>query len=169
VDGAGIKWFKPANARDSAYREGWPNGIQMDFLGSKFVSSALTSKTPLGNDPATSPTVNGLAMLTEGGIVSPLSNNLSIGLTSRPTVLGAPSGATAAKSLTITLLSNGTFSGSFSHPAWKTTPTFVGVVLQKTRTAGGYFLARRNSSSGLQSGSATISTPATPTGAIAAN
>jgi len=169
VDGIGLKWFKPANSRDASYREGWATGIDVDFLGSKFVSPLLTNKTTLGNDPATSPTVNGWTMLTDGGLVNPLCNSLSIGLTSKATVLGAPTGMIAANSLAVTISPNGSFSGSFSHPTWNTTPTFAGVVLQKTRTAGGFFLTRRNSTSALQSGAATLSTAATAPASIAAN
>jgi len=169
VDCAGVQWFKPANSRDNSYRAGWPGGIQVDLLGSKFVAPNLIAKTPLGNDPVTSPTVNGVFMLSDGGIVTPLSNNLSIGTVSRATSLNAPAGGTAASSLVVSLSSNGNFTGSFKHPTWKTTPTFGGVVVQKTKTAGGYFLTRRSSSSTLESGSATMSAVTTTSATIAAN
>jgi hypothetical protein len=35
VDGLGLKWFKPADA-DTAYPNGWPSGIKVDLIGSKF-------------------------------------------------------------------------------------------------------------------------------------
>ena len=36
VDGLGLKWFKPANGADTACRNGWPSGIKVDLIGSKF-------------------------------------------------------------------------------------------------------------------------------------
>jgi hypothetical protein len=110
VDGIGLRWFKPANSKDTAYRLGWPSGIQVDFIGSKFVPQTIAGKTPIGNDPVIAPIVNGMTTLSDAVLTTSLCNNLSIGTSSRVTVAGAPTGSTAASSLALSITSSGTTS-----------------------------------------------------------
>ena len=46
-----------------------------------------------------------------------------------------------ATKLAVKLKTSGALSGSFTHPSTQKAAKFNGVVLQKTHTAGGYFLA----------------------------
>src|SRR5205823_6248111 len=69
----------------------------------------------------------------------------------------APTGGTAAQNLTVTP-ARYAFTGRFHHPGDAPTPVFAAVVLQKTQTAGGFFLVRPTTGSPRQSGAVTIST-----------
>lgn len=134
------RWFRPTIATSRVYPNGWPGGIDVDFIGSKYVSPAITGTTPLGNAPAAGP-ANGLVEFSDGNLPAALANLLAIPRAGTSTVLGAPAGGTAADSLRITLLGNGLFTGSYMHPASPLPTLFGGAVLQKTQTGSGYFLA----------------------------
>jgi len=140
--GAGLRWYKPANAGDALYAEGWPAGIGLDLVGSKFLGASVTTKTVLGNEAAAYPAVNGLSELSLGGLDRVLSNCLTVGRTS-VRAQGAPLGGTGALSEMISLGSTGRVLGSFVYPG-STGGTlgvaFRGAVLQKTQSAGGYFI-----------------------------
>jgi hypothetical protein len=163
ADGVGLRWFKPGNPRDTAYRSGWLGGIKVDLLGSKFVSPLLTPlatrKTLLGNNPvppATAP--NAQFALSDGGLAGGLSNPLSVNVRNRVTVIYAQTGAPR---LGVTLSGNGKFTGSFTHPPSGRRTTVAGVLLQKTQTGSGYFLGApatgAPAGSPKQSGAVTIS------------
>ena len=67
-----------------------------------------------------------------------------------------------AAQLKVTLLGNGTFSGSWLNAPRTPTTLFGGVTLQKTRRAAGYFLAVPTGSpvgSPKQGGAVTLTTP----------
>jgi hypothetical protein len=147
ANGVGLRWFKPGNPRDTAYRSGWPNGIQVDFLGSKFVVPARptqTNPTPLyvlGTD-----NILGLA-----GVPSPTAVTLVFadggtqGFSKAAAVDGRNkviiTGPADALNLKATLAaSSGYLTGSFKHPLNNKTVSFGGAVYQKLHTAGGYFL-----------------------------
>jgi len=138
--GAGLRWYKPANAGDVLYPEGWADGIGLGLVGSKFLGATATTKTVLGNEAVAHPAVNALSELSYGGLDRVLSNRLSVGRTAVG-VQGAPSGGTAALGESIALGSTGVVSGRFAYPGWTGSVPFRGVVLQKSQTAGGYFVA----------------------------
>jgi hypothetical protein len=155
ADGVGLRWFKPANPRDSAYRNGWQdevafNGINVDFLGSKFVAGR---KTLLGNPPASPPKLNALLELSDGGLPVVLSNQLSINALNGVSVLDPLSGAPR---LGLTLGAKGIFQGTFTHPASGKKTTVTGVVFQKTKMGSGHFLGAPASASPVESGAVTI-------------
>ena len=155
ADGPGLLWFKNPNAADTAYVNGWPTGINVDFLGSKLVAPSLTGKTLLGNNPAVSPAVNALLALSDGGLTGPLSNLGSIGLGGAVAVYGPPSGGTGAQSLGASFRLTGALQGSFLSPVTGQTTAFKGVVSQKTQRAAGYFLSPSGTGK-LESGAVTI-------------
>ncbi len=157
ADGLALRWYKPANSSDTSYRSGWPNGITVYFLGSKFLPSSISGKTILGNNPVATPTINALLELSDGSLTTLLDNRLSISAANLATIFGAPTGGTAAQLLSVTLSANGTFTGSFRHPVSNKTTTFAGVVMQKTQTASGYFMGLPSTGTITQSGSVTIS------------
>lgn len=125
---------------DVLYPEGWVDGIGVGLVGSKFLGATVTPKTVLGNEAVAYPAVNALSELSHGGLNRLLSNRLSVGRTSVG-VQGAPSGGTAALGESIALGNTGVVSGRFAYPGWTGNVAFRGVVLQKTQTAGGYFVA----------------------------
>ncbi|MEQ1862962.1 MAG: choice-of-anchor tandem repeat GloVer-containing protein, partial [Chthoniobacteraceae bacterium] len=134
------RWLRPAMPRATAYRDGWPDGITVDFIGSKYIAQSITAATPLGNAPS-AVFANGVVALSEGNLPDVLNNLVAIPFAGASTDLSAPPGGTAATRLKFSLLSNGMIRGSFTHPA-STLPTVLGgTVLQKTQTGGGYFLA----------------------------
>ena len=152
----GMQWVKLANAKDKLFPAGWPSGITTDLVASKFIAPAkVTAKNPtpfyvLGTHhflglPA--PSTFALT-LTDGGIPG-FSNQATVDVKSKVLIGPATSGALGASKLTATLKATGAFTGSFTHPASGKATKFIGVILQKTHTAAGYFL-----------------TPATQSGAV---
>jgi hypothetical protein len=176
ADGAGLRWFKPDNLPNFAYPKGWPNGIHVDFLGSKFLLPAR--RTPahpsppyvLGEDnilglPAPSPVM--LALI-DGGITSTASIFKAATVDGKNKATITPPvdpllNLKAAFPTDITThVPTGKLSGSFTHPVSKKTVPFSGVVFQKLHTADGYFLgppAADAPAGSLQSGAVTISPP----------
>ena len=150
---AGMKWFKPANAKDKLYPVAWPNGITTDFIASKyFVPTKPTTKNPtppnsdtvlgLGVPGALATTTDNIFITTaDGGLTTNTSNDASLSAASKVTVHGATTGSTAATGLkTAFVTAKGTMSGSFTHPGTGKAVKFAGVAYQKTKTASGYFL-----------------------------
>ncbi|MEI6715903.1 MAG: cadherin-like beta sandwich domain-containing protein [Verrucomicrobiota bacterium] len=143
--GGGLRWYKPANAGDPLYAQGWAAGIGLDLVGSKFLAAPVTLKTVLGNEPAAFPAVNGVSELSSGGLQNLLSTSLTIKRTGAVTavmVQGAPAGGLSALNEVVVLGTTGKVSGSFTYPGASSGWTaFRGAVLQKAQSAGGYFLS----------------------------
>ncbi len=141
ADGMGLRWFKPPLAAEALYPGGWPSGIRVDLLGSKFLGATVTKKTVLDTAPAVHPAVNALLSLRHGGLPSMLSNNLTVGRTS-VRVQGAPAGGVAALNGLVALGSTGQITGRFARPdAAGSGVQMRGAVFQKTRRGAGYFIA----------------------------
>jgi hypothetical protein len=147
ADGAGLRWFKPANAADTAFRPGWPGGIKVDLLGSKYVAPTLVNV----------PTAR--LILSDGNLASPTLNHFAVNAAGVVTVLDP---AVGAPTLSMKLYGQGLFSGSFTHTPSGKTAKFDGVVLQKAQTGGGYFFG------GPPTGSPAGSTPQSGAVTIAA-
>jgi hypothetical protein len=163
----GMKWFKPANAKDSLYPAGWPRGIKVDFAASKFVAPSKPSRTTpspllvLGRD-----NVLGLgASRTPAPVKLVFADGGTAGFFKAATVNARNEVTVTVPGKTLDLAAkltaDGTLRGSFNHPASKKTVTYQGVVYQKMHTAGGYFLhvppkAARGPASGGLSGSVGI-------------
>jgi hypothetical protein len=158
--GSGMKWFKPANPTDKLYRAGWPNGIVIDFVASKFAQAAKpNAKNPsphyvagthniLGFIAVPNPSPIKLA-INYGGTAG-FSNGATVDVNSKIIIGAATAGDTVATRLTAAFtVSNGKLAGNFLHPGNNKTTTFSGVVLQKTHTAGGFFLYSPPKPSGL--------------------
>ena len=143
VDGAGLLWFLDANALgNNEYTTGWPTGIQVDYAGSKFVQSGKSGKTTIGNTGVVAPAVNGQLQLSGDGLTTILTNNLSIAVNSDIAVLGAPAGATAATGVNMSFDNGGgKLNGHFKYPATGQDTNFFGVVLQKAKSAQGFWLS----------------------------
>ena len=148
---AGMKWFKPANAKDRLYPDGWPGGITTDFAASKLV---LPTKASVAN-PAPlyllgthsilglvgAPTPADITLTLADGGTPGFSNEATADAKSKVIIGAASAGATAAPKLKTTLAAGtGALTGSFTHPGNNKAAAFSGVVFQKTHTAGGFFL-----------------------------
>jgi hypothetical protein len=151
TDAAGtLRWYRPSNvARQTLYAEGWPSGIDVDFIASKFVLPVPpTAKNPVNTGtvlgptvlPVTaSPTPNVTISLQDGGIETPTLNEGRLSQKGQLVVLAAPSGG-ANDLLAKFKGSFGLLSGSFTHPDTGKAVAFKGVPFQKGGFAAGYFI-----------------------------
>jgi|GEM_PF-463901 len=139
--GPDLRWFKPANVTDKNYRDGWPDGIDVDGFASKYVPPVAGSgDNALLILPAALPTtVNAAISLSDGLLSSPLSNVVSVSMASKVTDLGV--GISAASNLKLTITTaTGALKGSFTHPVSTMATPFTGVIFQKQSIGSGYFL-----------------------------
>jgi hypothetical protein len=139
--------FKPANSRAARYAAGWPEGIELNLVASKYTAPARpTAKVP---NPPNRNTVLGPAVpapaaitlfLEHGGLPSVLARRATVDAKQFVTVGGAVDGYSAANGLMcVFAASSGAIRGSFVHPGTGKAVSFAGVVFQKTQSAGGYF------------------------------
>ncbi len=135
ADGTDLRWFKPASAKAASYRAGWPLGIGLDFASSKFVVPKITGLTALGNQPAANTsTSNAVRETTHAFAGGTVTTQLSINAAGKANDVAAPS------IIVDTLPTNGTFTGSHLENGGTLKVAHGGVVLQKSKTASGFFL-----------------------------
>lgn len=150
----GMKWCKAAGATKPAnYPDGWPLGINVDFLAAKFI--APKKPTPSQPNPPNPDTVLGAGLIAaasagpanltiviaDGGLQTSTSNDASIDAKSKVADLGATAGQNPADTLKAMFgVGTGTMSGNFVHPDSGKAIGYKGVAFQKTHTAAGYFL-----------------------------
>lgn len=137
---AEMEWFRPVNTKAGSYRDGWLTGIGIDFAASRFVTTAISGQTALGNTPSTGG-ANALAKLAGGNLPGELGNLLSLPASGVTVDLGAAVASTAASGLKLSLGKTGVITGSFTHPGQTLPVAFSGAALQKSQTGGGYFIA----------------------------
>ncbi|GAA5142016.1 hypothetical protein GCM10023213_27220 [Prosthecobacter algae] len=156
VSGEGCLWFRPAVVETpkpvtQLYTAGWPDGLQVDTIGSAF-QPRLTVQQIL-------PTTTGATVLRfeNGRLVSPVEKqNL--------TILGNKVIKTPANDKTVTLKVSpvtGLFSGSF-EPDWaqpqKKQPVFQGILLQGTEPSGvGFFISNGMADTDPEAGAVSLS------------
>ncbi len=147
----GMHWYKPDGLlRQANYPHGWPNGITVDLVASKFITPVKpTAAKPVQPNPDTAfgagvasavpPAANFTVSLANGNLSAATSDDLSIsGLNTIKVVTAAAS----APSLKVTVTTTtGLLGGSFKHPLTGVVTPLVGVAFQKTNAAGGYFLS----------------------------
>lgn len=143
-----VHWVKPAALKDKVYPQGWPGGITADLFASKFIAPAkVSAKNPTPPFILGTHNVLGLAAPTNitlaltDGATGGLSNDATVDAKNAVTIGAASATATGATKLAAKLKTSGALSGSFTHPSNAKAVKFSGVILQKTHTAGGYFLA----------------------------
>jgi len=155
ADGSGLNWYKPASTKHLSYPLGWADGIQTDFIASKFVSQKLNpSLTPLGNLPATS---NATITLNHTELGAAIDTELSITAKGVTTALD-----TDISTLKLKFSAKGGATGSYIDSSSTKLTLFSGVVLQKTQSAAGFFLVLPPVATPTlprQSGSMEITTP----------
>lgn len=132
LSGVDLRWFRGPLDNAPYYPAGWLSGIQMDIMGARYVQLDGSELPGLG---ATSPSGNALLEISDGLLSSTISKSLNIGATNAVTKIPA---ADASYSLAITA-SNGSVSGTFTHPGHATIkPAIRAVIYQKGDRPGAY-------------------------------
>lgn len=129
--GSDLFWFRPfLNVQHYPY--GWPEGLNTEVYGAKYVVSTSTSSLP---GPLGAANANGNAELvfSQGLLAQDVTK--AVNIDSKDKVTNA-SATDKSFSLTITQ-ATGLFSGRFTHSDI-TQPTFTGVIYQKGPQKGGY-------------------------------
>ncbi len=152
-----LEWYRPAGLA-APYAAGWPEGITVELVGSKYVAPGVPTRTvPVPANPygvfgperpvnsVVTDTVPDLVpvelRISGGGLAGEIANvgrvnGLNVLSVTGPLVEG---GALAAGIRWTVAARDGGFTGSFTHPVTNRAQTFAGVVLQKTQRAGGFF------------------------------
>jgi VCBS repeat-containing protein len=139
VDGPELLWFKPAKANAEAYPAGWPEGMPLDLVGSKFILPPRGSGRSVfpGLDAAAT-AGNALVQIADESTAPPILT-IPIRIDPRDQVLVLePRGENFRASITP---STGWFRGSFTDTGSDRATKFHGAILQKQRRASGYFAA----------------------------
>ncbi len=132
-----VLWVKPRSPKDKLYPFGWPGGITADLAGSKLIAPAkVTAKNPTPTYLLGTHNILGLAAPSSfTAAFAGTTNSLNIDAKNKTTA--TPSAANLAATVT----TSGAFGGRFTHPANGKVVKFSGVILQKSHTAGGTFVA----------------------------
>jgi len=136
VSGTNFFWFRPWQDVHH-YPWGWPEGIAVDLVGTKFAVPVGASVLP---DLLTGPP-NATLVFSDGLLdPSPVSKDVQISATNVVTKYSVYPAVDTSYTLTITA-ATGKIAGDFTHTDG-TKPKFNGVILQKgaNREAFGYFL-----------------------------
>ena len=138
VSGANFLWLRPALPTASDYKAGWPNGVTVSPVGTKFVAPTTGSVLPslLGMNPTLG---NATLDFTDGLLSAAVSKSLNIAQTTT-NIVTKLSGDT---SYTLQVVNGtGAFSGAFTHSPGKSV-AYKGIILNKGGNKGGfgYFLS----------------------------
>jgi uncharacterized repeat protein (TIGR01451 family) len=134
-----LQWFSPAGAK--RYPRGWPNGISVDFLASRFVATQGTAILP--GLPAKDADGNAILTLEGGGLAEGISNDVAI--SKRGTIKAVlPNDDDLRLELDVR---TGLLSGSIKDPTAGKILNLRGAAFQKQQLAAGFFLRARESGS----------------------
>jgi hypothetical protein len=145
-----IIWFKPADPNRAQNPEGWPGGMDLAIVGSRYEAPlARSSAAALLASSAEAAPKSHLAtvVLSGGGLPTPLEIPTLI---ANNTLVPLPGSPIRRFSLSINP-KNGKFSGEFKDPVTRKSNPIKGVVLQLQKVSAGYFLGA------LQSGAVVFS------------
>jgi hypothetical protein len=130
----GMRWMRASNLTTPAgYLAGWPNGITVDFVASKYDKTkgfGLTNTSPSG--------LNLKFAASGGDLANELEGTPNLSTKNVLTVLKTT--ANPNKLTTKFTATTGALSGTFTVSGEKKATTFAGVVLQKSQIASGFFL-----------------------------
>ncbi len=161
VAGTRVLWSRPAT-NGSVYPAGWPDVIDLDFLGARYASSGPVLSKPGGAPINEADLVNGNALLTfsEGRFTAPLLKTVNVSRTN--TVSKAPDPKDPSFTLKINAR-KGAVTGSFLHEDGSR-PSFQSILFQKGSWTGahGYFLTKQPRSSGFTTESGSVRLTAQP-------
>ena len=137
LDGLGLHWFRPSAPLASRFQDGWPDGIEIDLIGSRYVppkagagARILPGLAEIDADGNARLTLSGADL--SGDIVQ----SLNISARGRVNVLGPN-----PEKITLTISSEtGAFTGQFVRAPGAPARKFTGVVFQKQDFGAGFFL-----------------------------
>jgi hypothetical protein len=131
--GLGMMWFRDRGETSAGnYLAGWPNGVSLDLVASKFDATK-----GFGFLPSFDGRLKFTA--TEAGLKTPLEQALGL---ARNTALSVASNSTVRLSAKFTA-SSGFVDGTFVPLGSRSSAAYTGVVLQKAGYAAGYFTNNR--------------------------
>lgn len=136
VSGANLLWIRPAQPRARYYKAGWPNGITVDAIGTRYNGVASVNFGQGADDLALG---NTTLVFDKGALPSAISKSANLNQTTGVVKL-IPATATDYK--LVLPAATGLFSGTFTYPG-SSKPAFKGVILNKGANQGGfgYFLS----------------------------
>jgi hypothetical protein len=137
IDGDDLHWFKPPRTKtkkSTTYPDGWPRGILVDFIGSRYAKPNGSAAIP--NLPPPDADGNANVDLVAAGLLDSLALGVNIDAKSKVT----PIGGAAGLKLKIKA-KNGAVSGQFTHPATGQTSKITGVILPKSQRGAGFFVS----------------------------
>lgn len=138
VSGIDLKWFRPAQPAARYYPAGWPLGIKVDVVGTKFDGGSGDHRhttLDFGQGSTSLPGGNARLSFTEGRLTAPINVFMRISPSTGASVL-------ISANYTFDLVtSTGLFSGTNSHDG--VTDIYRGALLNKGANRGGfgYFLS----------------------------
>jgi hypothetical protein len=136
-------WLRPAMARAQYYPQGWPTGVRLDAIGTRYASPASFN---FGQGDANPTAGNARLVFTHGLLSSDVNKFVSVNPGVNPGAIGAgvvtliPAvnpGYKFSFNYVKKVGLTGVFTGSFLHTDGTTT-AYVGVLLNKGTTRGGY-------------------------------
>lgn len=138
LNGLGLQWYHPANAKAVRYKDGWANGIGFDLLGSKFVLPTVKSGDSvlpelLGNLQGGNVKVR----LSSAGFDA-LGFESFFDLTGKATA--TPIDLQDPAKVTLSVPRTGYFTGKFKFPSTGKAGTYKGIIFQNTLSGHGFFL-----------------------------
>ena len=132
VDTTDTLWFRPANPKAKTYVNGWPDGIELDCLGSHFAVQKGVAILPGLDQNGDIEFSLGAGNLT----TDPTNLNAMVSPKNKVTFVSPP----ADLKPKVTISTSGLFSGSFVHPVSHKSTPIQGVIYQKEGFAEGYFI-----------------------------
>lgn len=131
LTGPGLVWLRPELRRARYYPSGWPDGIRVDAVGTKF-----TSLASLNFGQGAIDLVNGNVsfVFTDGNLASTLIHPVNISPTTGAVVRATASGTAHTLSFSP---GTGAFTGTFPHTNGKNR-LFNGILLNKGANKGGF-------------------------------
>jgi hypothetical protein len=145
AEGRGVRWFKPADENALIYPDGWPQGLDVSLVASKYVapSGAEAERRPieifLPRAEATVVDRLDLTLLVSGGgLAGEVEYACSLEKDKKISFAGR---ALEDKVRCDFSMLAGSFTGSFVNPSTQQTVRMIGMVLQKQGVARGYFMS----------------------------
>ena len=134
-----IIWFKPADPNRAQSPEGWPGGMDLAIVGSRYEAPVARSSAAalLGSTGEHAPKSRlATVVLSGGGLLAPVAIPTLI---ANNRLVPLPGSSIRRFSVSINP-TNGKFTGEFKHPVTRKSNPIKGVVLQLQNVGAGYFL-----------------------------
>jgi hypothetical protein len=146
LDGMNAQWYLPAQPKSATYPGGWPNGILVNVIGSKYIVPAGVASVLPGLS-GTSASGNADVEIAGADVTAPgISDPVNVAANNK--VVLAPGGT---DKLTLTIQkTTGVVTGSFTDPATTKPVSIHAAIFQKQQAGFGFFL------DGGQSGSVSV-------------